>query len=276
MHSIQTNTTRLEIRLIAGSNRLAPIVFLHEGLGCISLWNQRGNDWPLAVCEATGRAGLVYSRRGYGQSESAGRTVAGGEHPPLLSPDYMHREAREVLPELLACMQSQGRGQGQVGQPDFQKPVLLGHSDGASIALIYASAFPVTACIAMAPHVMVEDIAITAIGAAKTAFETGGLRERLAKHHADAEGAFWQWNDVWLSAAFRTFDIRKECAAIAAPLLLIQGLQDEYGTLQQLDEIAQAARHARQLRLENCGHSPQRDQPLPTLTAVRDFLAHLD
>ena len=269
---MQVNGTQLEVRHIAGSDALAPIVFLHEGLGCVSLWNQRGNDWPQLLCSATGRAGLVYSRRGYGHSEFAGRAIDGDSHPALLPSNYMHQQAFEVLPALLALLQANP----QAGQPDFQKPVLLGHSDGATIALLYASAMPVTACIAMAPHVVVEPVAINAISAAKIAFESGGLRERIAKHHADVDGAFWQWNDVWLSQAFRNFDIRKECAAITTPLLLIQGLQDDYGTLLQLDQIARAAPQAQQVRLANCGHSPQRDQAQLSLAAVTDFLAKLD
>ncbi|MES2512335.1 MAG: alpha/beta hydrolase [Pseudomonadota bacterium] len=250
------NGTQLEVKQIAGAATLSPLVFLHEGLGSVSLWTQRGLDWPQAVCAATGRAGVVYSRRGYGQSEPV---PAGRNH---LQPDYMHKEAWTVLPALLE----------ELG---IHNPVLLGHSDGATIALLHASRFPVTACIAMAPHVLVEDISVTAIAGAKTMFESGGLREPLSRHHADVDGAFWQWNDVWLSKAFRSFDIRADCKSITAPLLLIQGLDDEYGTLLQLDEIAAAAPHAQQLRLADCGHCPQRDQPQQTLEAVAAFLAGL-
>ncbi len=261
---LAVNDSRLEVQQIAGARHLAPIVFLHEGLGSVSLWTQRGLDWPAAVCQATGRAGLVYSRRGYGQSEPAARRPESGLHSPLLPPDYMHDQAWEVLPRLLDCLRTQN--------PLYATPVLLGHSDGATVALLYASRFSVTGCIAMAPHVLVEDVAVQAIAGAKDAFESGGLRERLARHHADVDGAFWQWNDVWLSEAFRSFDIRQECASISAPLLLIQGLNDEYGTMRQLDEIALVAPHARQVRLADCGHSPQRDQPVLTLNAVVDFL----
>lgn len=248
--------TQLEVKQIAGSGALAPLVFLHEGLGSIAQWTQRGVDWPQAVCKTTGRAGIVYSRRGYGQSDP----VPTGRN--LLRPDYMQGEAWKVLPGLLGAL-------------GIQNPVLLGHSDGASIALLHASRFPVTACIAMAPHVLVEDVSVRAIAEAKTAFEAGSLRERLARYHADVDGAFWQWNDVWLSEAFRSFDIRPECAAITAPLLLVQGLDDEYGTLLQLDEIAKAAPHAQQLRLADCGHSPQRDQPEKTMEAISDFLTQV-
>ena len=195
----------------------------------------------------------MYSRRGYGRSDPA----PPGRH--VLPPDYMHSEAWGVLPELLAQLQ-------------IQNPVLLGHSDGATIALLYASRFKVAACIAMAPHVLVEGVAVKAIALAKLSFESGDLRQRLTKHHSDVDGAFWQWNDVWLSEGFASFDIRADCRCITAPLLLVQGLNDEYGTMRQLDEIAVAAPHAQQLRLADCGHSPHRDQQLATLDAAVDFL----
>ena len=201
---------------------------------------------------------MVYSRRGYGQSDAVPDVRGAGR----LQADYLHREAWEVLPTLLA---SQGMAQ----------PVLLGHSDGASIALLHASRCPVTAVIAMAPHLMVEDVAVQAIAAATVAFESGPLRERLARHHQDVDSAFWQWNDVWLSGAFRSFDIRAECGRISAPLLAIQGEDDVYGTMAQLDELALAAPHTVQLRLPDCGHSPQRDQPERTLEAITDFLQPL-
>lgn len=251
----------LEVRQIAGSGSLSPLVFLHEGLGCVSSWTQAGQDWPQKVCEATGRAGLLYSRRGYGQSDPA----PPGRH--VLAPDYMHHQAWDVLPALLAQLRSV--------HPGFDKPVLVGHSDGATIALLYASRFPVSACIAMAPHVIFEEIAVTAIKAAKSAFESGGLRQRLARHHADVDGAFWQWNDVWLSQGFRRFDIRPECRQITAPLMLVQGLNDEYGTMEQLDEICRAVPHAVQHRLPGCGHTPQRDQPEKTLEEICDFLENV-
>ena len=253
MQRLNINGQQLEIRQITGSETLAPIVFLHEGLGSISMWTQRGFDWPLALCHATGRAGIVYSRLGYGQSNvaSIGRNI--------LQPDYMHREANDVLPALLTELQ-------------IERPVLLGHSDGATIALLHASQNPVIACIAMAPHVVVESVAVHAIGQAKVAFEIGDLRQRLAKHHADVDGAFWQWNDVWLSDGFASFDIRAECSRITSPLLLIQGLNDEYGTMLQLDEIAEAAPHAQQIRLADCGHSPHRDQPQLCVGSIANFL----
>lgn len=243
----------LDVVRIEGHAGRAPLVFLHEGLGSISQWTHRAVNWPDAVCQATGRAGVVYSRRGYGQSAPA----AARRH--ALSADYLHREAWDVLPALLETLHT-------------GPPVLLGHSDGATIALLHASRHQVAACIAMAPHVMVETIAIAAITQAREAFESGDLRERLAKHHADVDGAFRQWNDVWLSEPFSHFDIRNECRRITAPLLLVQGVNDEYGTLRQLDEIARAVPHAHQCQLTDCGHSPHRDQAALSLQAVVAFL----
>jgi pimeloyl-ACP methyl ester carboxylesterase len=127
----------------------------------------------------------------------------------------------------------------------------------------------------MAPHLMVEEIAVQAIAEATTAFESGGLREKLARHHTDVDSAFWQWNDVWLSEGFRSFDIRPDCRNIRAPLLAIQGLGDEYGTMAQLDQLALAMPQTQQIRLADCGHSPQRDQPERTLEAVAAFLQPL-
>ena len=260
MQHIICHGVALEVRHIATPNSdpaLAPMVFLHEGLGSVAMWTQRGVDWPLAVCQATGRSGWVYSRRGYGQSDRP-IDVRGAN---ALTPDYLHHESWQVLPELLA----------QIG---VEKPVLLGHSDGASIALLSASHCPVSACIAMAPHVIVEDISVSAIQLAKTAFEHGDLRQRLARFHADVDTAFWQWNDIWLSPAFRPFDIRSICHAITDPVLALQGRQDAYGTLQQINDIQTQGRIERVV-IEDCGHTPHRDQPERALALVVDFLANL-
>ena len=260
MDFLNINGWQLEVRCINGSAGLSPIVFLHEGLGSVSAWIQRGVDWPLEVCRATGRAGVVYSRPGYGESLPApGQSQPTPPGRGSLQPDYMHREADQVLPALLARL-------------GIASPVLLGHSDGATIALLYASQHPTAACIAMAPHVTVEAVALRSITQARAEFESGDLRSRLARHHADVDGAFWQWNDVWLSDGFASFDIRPECSRITAPLLLIQGEDDTYGTMAQLDEIALAVPNALQLRLENCGHSPHRDKAQITLQAIISFL----
>lgn len=256
---------RLEVVRIDGPATRAPIVFLHEGLGSVSMWR----DWPRQVCSAAGRAGVVYSRRGYGASDPiadvrgvpAGRgATRRGRH----GPDYMHLEATEVLPALLA-----GLG--------IRAPVLLGHSDGGTIALIHAATHAVSACVVMAPHVMVEPVCVEVIEQSRQAWlasadDPAGLRARLARHHADVDCAFWQWNDVWLSAAFRSFDIREDCARISAPLLAMQGCDDSYGTMAQIDEIARQAPQTRLARLGDCGHSPHKDQPALSLALVAGFL----
>jgi pimeloyl-ACP methyl ester carboxylesterase len=255
MELIQVEGVCLEVlRLPAATSGRAPIVFLHEGLGSVAMWR----DWPARVCEETGRAGVVYSRRGYGQSQAIPDVRGAGR----LSPDYMHREALETLPPLLE----------QLG---IESPVLLGHSDGATIALIYASHFPVTACIAMAPHVIVEQQSIESIEQARKAYEAGGLRERLGRYHADVDCAFWQWNDVWLSPAFREFDIRLDCRRIQAPVLAIQGDDDPYGTLRQIADIEPTRGPFEKHVLSQCGHSPQRDQPQQAREIVTQFLARL-
>lgn len=244
----------LEVRLIEGSNALSPLVFLHEGLGSVAMWNSRTLDWPLAVCQATGRSGLVYSRRGYGRSPAI-PDVRGTNR---LAPDYMHREAWEVLPQLLRTY-------------EINHPVLLGHSDGATIALLHAAKFPVRATIVMAPHLWVEDISLRSIEAAKAAFEHSELRSKLARFHNDVDGAFWQWNDVWLSDAFRSFDIRRECRRITTPVLAMQGVDDIYGSLRHIEELHTQGTVSREV-LQNCGHSPYKDQPSLSLELITHFL----
>jgi pimeloyl-ACP methyl ester carboxylesterase len=151
--------------------------------------------------------------------------------------------------------------------------VLLGHSDGGTIALLHASQHPVSACIVLAPHVMVEPVSIEAITAARDAYLEGPLRERLSRYHQDVDSAFWQWNDVWLSPAFRSFDIRQDCRRISAPVLAIQGRQDPYGTLQQIEDIHPDHGHVERQVLDPCGHVPHRDQPQTCLEHITRFLA---
>ncbi len=266
MERIEIDGARLEVAHHAapdGATPRAPIVFLHEGLGSVAMWR----DWPALICRATGRAGWVYSRRGYGASDPVpdvrgAPAVAGGVRTGRLRPDYLHHEALAVLPALLK----------QLG---LAQPVLLGHSDGASIALIHAACLPVTAAIAMAPHVMVEDVSIESIAQARDAFETGGLRERLARYHADVDCAFWQWNDIWLSPAFRGFDIRADCPRIGAPVLAIQGRDDPYGTLAQIERIDLPPAQIRRVVLDDCGHSPQRDRSGETVAEITEFLSRM-
>ncbi|MDP2369978.1 alpha/beta fold hydrolase [Rhodoferax sp.] len=241
--------------------RKTPIVFLHEGLGSVAMWR----DWPKQVCQATGREGWVYSRRGYGQSDPVPDVRgpparAHGQRSGRLRPDYMHHEAWTVLPALL----------DELG---LVAPVLLGHSDGASIALLHASRHAVAACVVMAPHVMVEDISVQSIEQARVAFESGELRARLAPYHADVDCAFWQWNDVWLSQGFRSFDIRLDCRSLHAPALAIQGTDDPYGSMDQIDQILLPAHQIERIRLPACGHSPHRDQTQLTTAHITRFLA---
>jgi pimeloyl-ACP methyl ester carboxylesterase len=153
--------------------------------------------------------------------------------------------------------------------------VLLGHSDGATIALIHAANFPVSACVVLAPHVIVEDLSVESIAKARAAYDSGGLRERLERYHADVDVAFWQWNDIWLSPAFRGFDIRAECRRIEAPVLAIQGEDDPYGTLHQIEGIAPTLGPFSWQILPQCGHSPQRDQADRTRQLIVEFLAPL-
>jgi pimeloyl-ACP methyl ester carboxylesterase len=253
MELLQIEGVRLEVQRVPppAGRPLAPIIFLHEGLGSVAMWR----DWPAAVCAATGRGGIVYSRRGYGGSDPVPDVRGTGR----LKPDYMHREAFEVLPALLR-------------ECGVESPVLLGHSDGGTIALLHASRYPVEACIVMAPHVIVEDVSVKSIEEARTAFESGGLRERLARYHADVDVAFRQWNDIWLSPEFRDFDIRAETRSIAAPLLAIQGEDDPYGTLRQIEEIGPTRATVQREVLPRCGHSPHRDQPEATTRLIARFL----
>ncbi|MEI6383837.1 MAG: alpha/beta hydrolase [Betaproteobacteria bacterium] len=258
MKLIQVNGVGLEIQLITpthfDSDR-APLVFLHEGLGSVAMWNSKNGNWPEQVCEITQRRGVVYSRKGYGQSQSI-EDVRGANR---LKPDYLHQEAWSVLPALLQALH-------------MAPPVLLGHSDGASIALLYASKFNFSACIAIAPHVMVEEISLQSIAKAKDAFMFGDLRAHLQKFHANVDVAFWQWNDVWLSEEFRQMDLRPDCQRITSPVLAIQGLQDPYGTVEQINQIQIHNDMIERLTIDNCGHSPHREQSQLTQQAIVQFL----
>jgi pimeloyl-ACP methyl ester carboxylesterase len=228
-----------------------PIVMLHEGLGSLAQWK----DFPEQLVAATQRPVLAYSRWGYGASE------------PLAGPlaiDFMHIEALETLPQLLDGI-------------DVREPVLFGHSQGASMALIHAARArrPVTAVVAMAPLVFVESYGLKSISQARLAFLDDDLRERLARYHDDVESAFWGWNDIWLNPDFSTWSIEELLPEITCPVLTIQGLEDEYGTIEQINRIARAVPHVRRIELPACGHSPHRDQPEAVLSAVTSFLASL-
>ncbi len=247
-------TVSIEHHWIAGPRRSPLIVFLHEGLGSVSMWR----NFPERLCHAVGCRGLVYSRPGYGHSTPR----RAGE---ALQPDFMHHQAREVLPTLLLAL-----GIDAAADP----PWLLGHSDGGSIALLYAAAFPrqVSGLIVLAPHIFVEDNSVASIEQARIAFAQTDLRQRLARHHDDVDSAFWGWNDIWLSSGFRDWNIEEEISAITCPLLAVQGLDDEYGTLAQIRGIARRLPQAELLELPNCGHSPHRDQPEALITHIKAFV----
>jgi pimeloyl-ACP methyl ester carboxylesterase len=251
MKLIEVNGITIETMVIAGHPALAPIVFLHEGLGSVAMWR----DFPTMLCHATGRAGLVYSRRGYGKSTPLSDVRTRGRRDT----DFMHYEAWTLLPALLRALH-------------IEHPVLFGHSDGGSIALLYASKYPVQACIVLAPHLFVEPLSVESIAKARTTFETTDLRTKLARYHADVDSAFWGWNDIWLDPEFLKWNIEAEVSKITSSILAIQGMNDEYGTMRQIDRIAELSPQTRLLKLPHCGHSPHKDQPARVIGAVTDFL----
>lgn len=247
---------RIEHRWIARERAQRPLmVFLHEGLGSVSMWR----DWPERLCEAAGLRGLVYSRPGYGRSTPR-------EPDERWGLDFMHRQAFEVLPALLAAL-----------RVDVQAdpPWLFGHSDGGSIALLHAARFArsVAGLVVLAPHILVEEFGLASIRAARGAYVSGGLREKLARHHDDPDSAFWGWNDVWLDPRFPGWSIEDEIGTIECPVLAVQGEDDEYGTLEQIRGIARRVAQTRLLVLPQCGHSPHRDQPEALLREASQFVA---
>ena len=240
---------RIEAVEIEGDPDRRALVLLHEGLGSVGLW--RG--FPRALAAATGRRVIAFSRFGHGRSDPP---------PAPRTPAFFHEEAREVLPALLA----------QVGAPE---PILVGHSDGASIALIHAGEQPTTGLALLAPHVIVEDVTVDAIRRTRREFEEGGLRERMARHHDDPGAAFHGWCDVWLDPAFRAWTLEAEAARVAVPTLLIQGADDPYGTLDQLDRIEARVRGPVRRVVVPGAHSPHLEAPEPVLAALTEFAAEL-
>ncbi len=236
----------LELLDLPGAADRPPLVLLHEGLGSVGLW--RG--FPGELGEATGRRVIAFSRYGHGGSE-----------PPRepRTPAFFHQEALEVLPALLA----------EAGAED---PVLVGHSDGASIALIHAAHHPVSALILLAPHVFVEEVTVAAIRETREAYLNGELEERMARHHDDPDAAFWGWCRVWLDPEFRSWSIEDEAARVAAPTLLIQGDADPYGSLAQLDRIEARVRGPVDRLVLPGGHSPHLDEGDATIRSIAGFL----
>lgn len=242
----------LEVLRIGAVDRGAPeLVLLHEGLGSVSHWWR----FPARVAERTGCPVTVYSRYGSGNSD-----VLEGPHGMR----YMHDEALFVLPELLSKL-------------EIEDPILVGHSDGGSIALIYAGTHDrVPGLVLLAPHVFVEDLSVASIAQAKVAFESTDLEEKLGRHHQDAARTFWGWNDIWLSPEFRTWNIEEYLAGITCPTLVIQGLEDQYGTMAQVEAIRrQSGGPVDVLALEDCRHSPQRDQPEKVVEAICAFVGRI-
>jgi pimeloyl-ACP methyl ester carboxylesterase len=228
------------------------LIFLHEGLGSRSMWR----DFPQRLCAASGCRGLVYSRPGYGRSTPRPQGERWGV-------DFMHRQAYELLPAVRRAL--------AIEQPAW----LVGHSDGASIALLHAAQYPdaVAGLVLMAPHLFVEQMSVGSIERTRELFISTDLAQRLARHHADVDSAFWGWNDIWLDPAFRGWNIEAEVARIRCPVLAIQGIDDEYGTMEQIRRIRQHLPSAQLLELADCGHSPHRDQPDQVVAVSVGFIA---
>ena len=243
---------QIEYRMIPGDLARPTLVLLHEGLGSLALWR----DFPDKLAGRLGARALIYSRFGYGQSDG------------LIAPRtsrFMHEEALEVLPALL-------------DEFHIERPLLIGHSDGASIALIHAAAVerPVAGLVLMAPHVFVEPETVASIARIRETYRETDLQARLAKYHARVDDAFLGWADTWLRPEFLAWSIEDLVAGVSRPMLLIQGRDDEYGTLEQLDRIAARAQApVSRLVLDRCGHSPHRDQEAAVLDAIADFALEL-
>lgn len=240
---------RVEYDDVPGSDALAPLLFLHEGLGSVALW--RG--WHRSVAEATGRRAVAYSRLGHGWSD-----------PPPAPRDvgFMHDEAAVVLPALRAAL-------------GLEAPVVIGHSDGASIGLLHAAGSDVGGLAVLAPHVFAEEFGLVGVRAARDAYDGGDLRTRMARRHRDPDAAFRNWNDVWLSDGFRDWDLRPELPGITCPVLAVQGTDDPYGTVAHVEAVRDLATGPVRLVVLDCGHAPHLEAAEPTTAAVLEFLAAL-
>lgn len=234
---------------VPGDPGAAPLLFLHEGLGSVGLW--RGFHQRLAA--ATGRRAVAYSRLGHGFSDLPAHKRTGS---------FMHDEARTVVPALIDAL-------------DLGEPVLVGHSDGASIALLAAATLPVRGLVVLAPHVLVEDIGLQGIAAAKTAYDDGDLAARMARHHRDAEVTFRSWNDVWLDPAFTDWDLRPELTGISCPVLGIQGDRDPYGSTVHVEAVRDAATGPTDLLMLRSGHSPHLERPAIVDATTAAFVSGL-
>ena len=248
LSKIKVQGRNLEVLRIPGSADLPELVFLHEGLGSASHWK----DFPALVAASNRCPITVYSRYGAGDSDVL------TEPRPVR---YMHDEALTALPELLSTLR-------------IENPILIGHSDGASIAIIYAGAHNhLRGAVLLAPHVFVEDLSVSSISEAKVSFESTNLSELLGRYHRDPARTFWGWNNIWLHPDFRNWNIEEYLPRITCPMLVIQGLDDQYGTMAQVEAIRrQSGGPVEVLKLENCRHSPQRDRPTTTLEAITKFV----
>ncbi|GIK88158.1 MAG: alpha/beta hydrolase [Burkholderiales bacterium] len=245
---------RIEHAWIAPGRRGRPLfVFLHEGLGSLAMWK----DFPRTLCDALDVRGLVFSRPRNGRSTAVPRDER-------WDVDYMHRAAREGLPAFFAAVGLDTRR---------DPPWLFGHSDGASIALLHAAACPdrVAGLVVLAPHLFVETVSLESIAATRQAYLETDLKERLARYHDDVDAAFWGWNDIWLHPPFRAWNIEEELTSIRAPVLAVQGRDDEYGTLAQVEAVAKAVPGTRVVVLDDCRHSPHKDQPARLVEEVARF-----
>ncbi len=250
----------IEYKWVCAHRIDAPIaLFLHEGLGSVSMWR----DWPQQLCARLGMRGLIYSRPGYGQSSPR-------PHDRKWPVDFMSHQARDVLPALLDSL--------AIDDEERRRTWLIGHSDGGSIALLYASAFPgmLRGAVVIAPHVFVEDISVRSIAQAKLAYEQTDLRSKLSRYHADVDSAFYGWNDIWLSPSFKAWNVVRELAAIDCPLLAVQAEDDHYGTMAQIEAIGRAVSGAQLCRLPEGGHSPHRDAAEALNDAVAAFVERFD
>lgn len=246
----------IEYRWVGVARNDAPIaVFLHEGLGSVAMWR----DWPHALSERLRMRGLVWSRPGYGRSTPR-------PHDVKWPVDFMSHQARDVLPALLDAL--------GVSAAERARMWVIGHSDGGSIALLYAAYFPraLAGAVAIAPHLFVEDISVESIAQTKVAYETTTLREKLARYHDDVDSAFYGWNDIWLNPEFRAWNIADELAPIRVPLLAVQALDDHYGTMAQVETIGRVVPHARVHALAHGGHSPHRDAEAALNEAIAEFV----
>ena len=249
VRNIEINGVELETYFYKPPNiaKTPTLLFLHEGLGSAATWR----DFPGQLVSETALPAIVYSRQGYGMSD---------RHIEPYGCNFMHKEALDVLPALLAKLQ-------------IERPILLGHSDGASIALIHAAKYPVAGVVVEAPHIYVEEKAITAISDLRTKIRESDLIKKLACFHEDPEHTFQNWNNIWLNPDFSSWNIIDYISQIRCPILAIQGEMDEYGTMAQIDDIAQnAPGHVTRVKLAECGHSPHRDQREEVIRQISKFI----